>query len=102
MRVWVGAQKPRMLELIGRAAGGWVCALSIYMPPEVVPRSQAIIDAAAHGSGRRPSDVRRLYNVVGSIGARDGGQGLQGPAALWFATRPQWARDLCFRKFIFC
>ena len=23
----------------------WVCALSIYMPPEVVPRCQAIIDA---------------------------------------------------------
>ena len=30
MRIWVGAQKPRMLELIGRGAGGWVCALNIY------------------------------------------------------------------------
>ena len=101
MRVWVGAQKPRMLELIGRAAGGWVCALSIYMPPEVVPRCQAIIDASANESGRRPSDVRRLYNVVGSVGARDGGQGLRGPVELWVDTLAAWATDLGFDTFIF-
>ena len=101
IRVWVGAQKPRQLDLIGHAAGGWVCALSIYMPPEVVPRCQAIIDAAANESGRRPSDVRRLYNVVGSVGARDGGQGLRGPVELWVDTLAAWATDLGFDTFIF-
>jgi alkanesulfonate monooxygenase SsuD/methylene tetrahydromethanopterin reductase-like flavin-dependent oxidoreductase (luciferase family) len=101
VRVWVGAQKPRMLELIGRAAGGWVCALSIYMPPEVVPRCQAIIDAAGTKAGRPPSDIRRLYNVVGSIGARDGGQGLRGPVELWIETLAEWATDLGFDTFIF-
>jgi alkanesulfonate monooxygenase SsuD/methylene tetrahydromethanopterin reductase-like flavin-dependent oxidoreductase (luciferase family) len=101
MRVWVGAQKPRMLELIGRSAGGWVCALSVYMPPEVVPRCQAIIDAAATEAGRRPSEIRRLYNVVGSIGPRDGGQGLNGPIELWIETLAEWATDLGFDTFIF-
>src|SRR5438445_4546973 len=33
MRIWVGAQKPRMLALIGRSAGGWVCALHVYAAP---------------------------------------------------------------------
>jgi alkanesulfonate monooxygenase SsuD/methylene tetrahydromethanopterin reductase-like flavin-dependent oxidoreductase (luciferase family) len=101
MRVWVGAQKPRMLQLIGRSAGGWVCALSIYMPPEVVPRCQAIIDSAATQAGRRPSDIRRLYNVVGSIGARAGGQGLNGPVELWVETLAGWATELGFDTFIF-
>ena len=37
MRIWVGAQKPRMLALIGRKAGGWVCPLNIYTTPADVP-----------------------------------------------------------------
>jgi alkanesulfonate monooxygenase SsuD/methylene tetrahydromethanopterin reductase-like flavin-dependent oxidoreductase (luciferase family) len=101
MRIWLGAQKPRMLELIGRSAGGWVCALSIYIPPEDVPRRQAIIDTAATVAGRRPSDIRRLYNVVGSIGARAGGQALNGPVELWVETLAAWATDLGFDTFIF-
>jgi alkanesulfonate monooxygenase SsuD/methylene tetrahydromethanopterin reductase-like flavin-dependent oxidoreductase (luciferase family) len=36
-RLWVGAVKPpRMLQLIGRHAGGWVSPLSIYTPPDEV------------------------------------------------------------------
>jgi alkanesulfonate monooxygenase SsuD/methylene tetrahydromethanopterin reductase-like flavin-dependent oxidoreductase (luciferase family) len=101
MRLWVGAQKPRMLELIGRSAGGWVCPLSVYMPPEVVPRCQAIIDAAATATERSPSEIRRLYNVVGSIGGRGGGQGLNGPVELWVETLAAWATDLGFDTFIF-
>jgi alkanesulfonate monooxygenase SsuD/methylene tetrahydromethanopterin reductase-like flavin-dependent oxidoreductase (luciferase family) len=101
MRIWVGAQKPRMLELIGSSAGGWVCALSIYIPPEEVPPRQQIIDAAATRAGRRPSDIRRLYNVVGSIGPRQNGQGLNGPVELWVETLSEWAVDLGFDTFIF-
>jgi len=36
IRLWVGAVKPRMLELIGRSAGGWVSPLNIYTPPDEV------------------------------------------------------------------
>jgi hypothetical protein len=90
-----------MLELIGRSAGGWVCALNVYMPPQEIPRCQAIIDAAATGAGRRPSEIRRLYNVVGSIGNRTGGQGLNGPVELWVETLSEWATDLGFDTFVF-
>ncbi len=101
LRIWIGAQKPRMLELIGRSAGGWVCALSVYIAPDDVPRCQAIIDAAATGAGRRPSEIRRLYNIVGSIGDRTGGQGLNGPVDVWVETLTQWATDLGFDTFVF-
>jgi len=38
----VGAVKPRMLQLIGRRAGGWVSPLNIYTPPDEVPRSRPL------------------------------------------------------------
>jgi alkanesulfonate monooxygenase SsuD/methylene tetrahydromethanopterin reductase-like flavin-dependent oxidoreductase (luciferase family) len=101
MRLWVGAVKPRMLELIGRRAGGWVSPLNIYTPPEAVPGSQAIIDAAAAAAGRPASDIRRLYNVVGSIGPRTGGQGLNGPVDLWVETLASWVTELGFDTFVF-
>jgi hypothetical protein len=101
MRIWVGAQKPRMLALIGRSAGGWVCALNVYMPPEQVADSQKIIDAAAAEAGRSGSDIRRLYNVVGSIGPDVGGQGLNGPVSLWAETLASWVTELGFDTFVF-
>lgn len=101
IRVWVGAQKPRMLELIGRSAGGWVCAPSIYIPPQDVPPRQSIIDAAATAAGRKPSEIGRLYNVVGSIGRRGGGPGLRGSAEFWAETLVGWAMELGFDTFVF-
>jgi alkanesulfonate monooxygenase SsuD/methylene tetrahydromethanopterin reductase-like flavin-dependent oxidoreductase (luciferase family) len=101
IRLWVGAVKPRMLELIGRSAGGWVSPLNIYTPPDEVPRSHAFIDAAASAAGRDPSEIRRLYNVVGSIGTRRGGQGLNGPVEHWIETLTEWATDLGLDTFVF-
>jgi hypothetical protein len=66
-----------------------------------VPQSHAIIDAAASAAGRNPSEVRRLYNVVGSIGPRSGGQGLNGPVGLWIETLTEWATDLGLDTFVF-
>ena len=101
MRIWVGAVKQRMLALTGRAAGGWVSPLNIYLTPREVPRAQRIIDAAAVEAGREPHDIRRLYNVVGSIGSRTGGQGLNGPASVWSETLAAWAVELGLDTFVF-
>ena len=80
--IWVGGYKPRMLDLIGRVADGWVPSLP-YAPPEVIPDMMERVDAGAAAAGRDPRDVRRLYNLTGEItdGAR--GDGLVGPAGLW-------------------
>jgi hypothetical protein len=90
-----------MLELIGRSAGGWVIPLNIYTPPAEIPRSHAIIDAAATAAGRNPAEIRRLYNVVGSIGPRRGGHGLNGPVEFWIETLTGWATDLGLDTFVF-
>jgi len=98
--LWVGAQKPRMLGLIGALADGWVSPLNIYVPPEEVPAKQALIDQAAVAAGRQPTDVRRLYNVLGLIG-EGRGRGLFGPVEVWAQTLATWSVDLGFDTFIF-
>jgi alkanesulfonate monooxygenase SsuD/methylene tetrahydromethanopterin reductase-like flavin-dependent oxidoreductase (luciferase family) len=64
--IWLGVLKPRALALTGRLADGWVPSLP-FAPPEAVPDMQARIDEAAVAAGRRPQDVRRVYNLMGEI-----------------------------------
>jgi alkanesulfonate monooxygenase SsuD/methylene tetrahydromethanopterin reductase-like flavin-dependent oxidoreductase (luciferase family) len=66
MPIWVGASGPKMLDLIGRKADGWLPSLG-WLEPEAITRSNAIIDQAATDAGRTPADVRRLVNVPASI-----------------------------------
>lgn len=98
--VWVGAQKRRMLSVTGRSADGWISPLNIYVTPEEVPEKQAIIDAAARDAGRDPAEVRRVYNVIGTIGPQRGGTGLVGPVETWVDTLTSWAADLGFDTFV--
>jgi alkanesulfonate monooxygenase SsuD/methylene tetrahydromethanopterin reductase-like flavin-dependent oxidoreductase (luciferase family) len=61
--VWVGGYKPRMLELIGRAADGWLPSLPHLGELDALGRGNAVIDEAAERTGRKPSDIRRLLNL---------------------------------------
>ncbi|WP_239138065.1 LLM class flavin-dependent oxidoreductase [Sphaerisporangium rufum] len=83
--VWVGAYKKRMLALTGRLADGWLPS-SPYAGPGELPAMNARIDEAAAEAGRRPADVRRLYNITGSFTGPGTGF-LDGPA-------PGWAEQL--------
>ena len=66
--IWLGAYKPRMLELVGRAADGWVPSLG-YLKPEDVAEASARIDDAAAAAGRLPSAIRRILNVGDGVSA---------------------------------
>ena len=99
--LWLGSSGPRMLAVTGRSSDGWVSPLSTYVGPDAVPASQQLIDDAARSAGRNPADVRRIYNVVGAIGARGGGPGLTGDVETWVATVTDWSLDLGFDTFIF-
>lgn len=79
--IWLGAYKKRMLQLTGRLADGWIPSLGYASPDELGGMNQ-IIDAAAEKAGRKPSDIRRGFNVSGSFAARDSGF-LTGPPRLW-------------------
>jgi alkanesulfonate monooxygenase SsuD/methylene tetrahydromethanopterin reductase-like flavin-dependent oxidoreductase (luciferase family) len=102
IEVWLGAVRPRMLALTGRASDGWVAPLLTYLPAEAVPAAQDAIDEAARAAGRDPSAVRRLMNAPGTItdGARGAGP-LDGPVEHWVETLASFARDLRFDTFIF-
>jgi alkanesulfonate monooxygenase SsuD/methylene tetrahydromethanopterin reductase-like flavin-dependent oxidoreductase (luciferase family) len=99
--LWLGAQFPRMLAVAGRAADGWVCPLNIYVPPDEVPPRQRIVDNAARAAGRMPSDVRRVYNVIGTIGRQPHGPGITGDPERWADTLSGWVMDLGFDTFVF-
>ncbi|MER7589899.1 LLM class flavin-dependent oxidoreductase [Micromonospora sp. NPDC127501] len=83
--IWLGAYKPRMLQLTGRRADGWLPTLG-YLQPGDLAKGNAIIDDAAQQAGRSPQDVRRLLNIAGEFSAVGRGP-LNGPA-------DQWAEEL--------
>ena len=80
VEIWLGAYKPRMLALTGRRADGWLPSMGYAEVADLGTMNRAI-DAAAQDAGRRPADVRRMYNLNGEFGAGSGF--LQGPASEW-------------------
>lgn len=85
--IWVGAYKPRMLNMIGRIADGWLPSLG-YLPGGVADLAamNKYIDEGAASAGRDPSSIRRFLNISGRF-APSGSSFLNGPPQ-------QWARDL--------
>jgi alkanesulfonate monooxygenase SsuD/methylene tetrahydromethanopterin reductase-like flavin-dependent oxidoreductase (luciferase family) len=68
--VWIGAYKPRMLDLVGRKADGWLPSLP-YLEPGDLPRGNHLIDQAAATAGRDPREVTRLLNIPAGQSADD-------------------------------
>jgi len=60
--IWLGAHKPRMQDLVGRKADGWLPSLPV-MEPGGLPKGNAIIDDAARAAGRDPREITRLLNI---------------------------------------
>ena len=60
--IWLGAYKPRMLSLVGRAADGWVPSYGYLKEPELL-EANARIDDAARQAGRDPRMIRRVLNA---------------------------------------
>lgn len=80
--IWIGAIGPRMLALTGRLADGWVPS-SPYVGPEKLAESHRRIDEAAQQAGRDPAQIRRMYNVMGSITTGSQQGYLNGPVQHW-------------------
>lgn len=101
VEIWIGAYAPRAMRLIGRVADGWVPSLG-RRPMAEYARSSRLIDEAALGAGRQPSDVRRIYNIGGLITGGGSGDGvLVGPAGQWIETLIEWADDQGMDTFVF-
>jgi alkanesulfonate monooxygenase SsuD/methylene tetrahydromethanopterin reductase-like flavin-dependent oxidoreductase (luciferase family) len=97
--IWVGAYGPKMLDLIGRVAEGWVPSLG-YAPPGRLPEMNKRIDEGAQRAGREPGEIRRAYNLSGNIGTE--GEGLlEGPAWRWVETLTGFALEHGMDTFIY-
>jgi alkanesulfonate monooxygenase SsuD/methylene tetrahydromethanopterin reductase-like flavin-dependent oxidoreductase (luciferase family) len=79
--IWLGAGRPKMLDLIGRKADGWVPSAG-WMPPEMIPASLRRIAEAAFRAGRDPGSIKGIYNVGGAIGPATG-ERFVGPPSFW-------------------
>ncbi len=81
--IWIGAYKPRILKLTGRAGDGWLPSLS-YLPggPADLEEMNKHIDEGAAAAGRNPAAVRRFLNIAGQFGRTSGGF-LNGPPQQW-------------------
>jgi alkanesulfonate monooxygenase SsuD/methylene tetrahydromethanopterin reductase-like flavin-dependent oxidoreductase (luciferase family) len=98
--IWLGVGRPRALALTGRLADGWVPWLS-WATPDIVPGMHAQIDDAAAGAGRDPSEIRRVYNIGGTIADGPATGLLQGPPEHWIETLTSFAQELGFDTFVF-
>ena len=90
--IWLGAYKPRMLELTGAAADGWLPSIG-RMDASAVTDANARIDDAAQAAERDPRDVTRLANVGGEVS--------RGTAARWVDTLTELALTKGFSVFVF-
>jgi alkanesulfonate monooxygenase SsuD/methylene tetrahydromethanopterin reductase-like flavin-dependent oxidoreductase (luciferase family) len=103
--IWLGTAKPRALALTGRVADGWFAPLMNYMPPAAASEAQAVIDGAAREADRDPSEVRRIYNVVGAFAdaapepARDSDEAIVGPPDHWAEVLTHLVLDIGFDGF---
>ncbi len=97
--VWVGAAGPRMLDLTGRLADGWVPS-SGWATPDKLPDFHKRIDEGAEKAGRNPKDIRRVYNVSGLIGAEGDGL-LEGPVSKWVERLTSFVVEYGMDTFIF-
>jgi len=79
--IWVGASRPRMLDLIGRKADGWVPSAP-WASPAGLPEYLDRIQQAAVGAGRDPKTLRCVYNVSGAIESSHSGD-FSGPVSYW-------------------
>ncbi|HOA25252.1 MAG: LLM class flavin-dependent oxidoreductase [Aggregatilineales bacterium] len=86
--IWVGASGPSMLRLTGRMADG-VIVSNTYHPPEHLLEINRLIDEGAAVASRQPGEIRRAYNIMGSIAltpamqASQTEEGLHGSVWFW-------------------
>ncbi len=81
--IWIGAYKPRILNLTGRMGDGWLPSLA-YLKGGVsdLEEMNKHIDEGAATAGRDPSAIRRMLNISGQFSST-GRSLLNGPTKQW-------------------
>jgi len=90
-RIWVGAMGPKMLNLTGRMADGLWISIP-YVPPEKLTWFNERIDEGAAEAERQPDEIRRGYNLMGTLDP-DRGTGEVSDKGI-FGNSKYWADQL--------
>lgn len=91
--IWLGSIGPKMLDLAGGKADGWIAPLATGY--EAKPAAQDRIDAAARAAGRDPASIRRVIQIVGTVTSTPGtaSRPRSGPGGQPIRTSPDiWAK----------
>jgi len=106
--IWLGATRPRMMELIGRSGDGWVIPLSSYMSRDEIRAAQQLINAAARKSNRSLDSIARVSNIIGVIDEQGGLNKSSGEKTPFVGSTSQWVdwmvssyKDLGVDTFVF-
>jgi hypothetical protein len=86
-----------MLRLIGRLADGWVPSMS-GRHPRGCHELHERIDEGAQVAGREPGEIRRVYNLSGTIGQE--ARPLDGPVSHWIEQLTLFALEYGMDTFI--
>jgi alkanesulfonate monooxygenase SsuD/methylene tetrahydromethanopterin reductase-like flavin-dependent oxidoreductase (luciferase family) len=100
IELYIGAIGPRMLDLTGRLGDGWIPSSS-YVPPERLAVMNKRIDEGAERAGRDPDEVRRMYNLFGTITKGPQSGFLEGPVDYWVEELTRLATQERMDSFIF-
>lgn len=108
IEIWTGSVGPKALALTGRIADGWAAPVARYLPYEKWPAANAILDEAATTAGRRPSDIRRIAQLVGEITdqpgdtkAETGSESIRGTVDQWATLLTRLATEQPYTTFVF-
>lgn len=108
IKIWLGAGRPRMMELIGRIGDGWVIPLNTYMSSDEVRASQKLINGSAKKNGRPLDSIARVANIVGVIDDQGKLNKSFGDKAPFVGSSSEWVdwlvssyRDLGVDTFVF-
>jgi alkanesulfonate monooxygenase SsuD/methylene tetrahydromethanopterin reductase-like flavin-dependent oxidoreductase (luciferase family) len=92
--IWVGARGPRMLRLLGRKADGLLISYD-YDAPEKLLWVNERIDEGAEKAGREPAEIRRGYNIMGSINfGQTGALASVATDKQFIGTPSEWAAEI--------
>lgn len=99
LELWLGANGPRMLDLVGAKADGWQPSL-LHLGLDRLGTACGRVNAAAERAGRAPDSIRKIYNIAGIIGT-ESSQPFRGPAAKWVDQLVGLAREHGMNGFVF-
>jgi len=98
--IWLGSLGSRSLGVLGRLADGWIPS-STYVLPEALSEKLQRIDDSALEAGRKPEEIRRIYNVMGMI-TNGPMQGLfTGPVEYWVDELTRLVVEIGMDTFIY-